>query len=69
MSKWPRPKYLTPQEIKELVENLNSKIFADFECKEDGKINISSLDNTGKDLTAPSVPISVKNDQLKVDTA
>lgn len=50
MSKRPRPKYLTAEEIKELMENPDSAIFADSDsdCDEDGEINVSFLDDTEK---------------------
>lgn len=71
MSKRARPKYLTPQEIKELMENPESEIFADSdsECDEDDEINTSFLDESEKDVTAPSVQVTINDDQLKVDRA
>ena len=39
MSKQPRPKYLTNEKIKDLMQNQNSEIFADSdsECEEEDK--------------------------------
>lgn len=71
MSKRPRPKYLTAEEIKELMENPDSEIFADSDsdCDEDGEINVSFLDDTEKNMTAPPAPITANGDQLKVDVS
>ena len=57
MSKRPRPKYLTNEEIKDLMEKQNSEIFADSdsECEEEDENNVSFSDESDKLISTKQI--------------